>query len=252
MRIVSETPLPELERFEVPALLDVPDIEVTVSDRGFGGLRRRVSVTEADGHITCIEHLGRFGFAAKIDVETLSSIQVSKLLRRRRTSRTPTWSSPWSGGSWCAKATSSPTPPACRSTVTACLITARTDTGKTTTCLMSIKQQGSGLRVRRLAIIDPEGTGPVLPEAVDDLPPHMLHAVKGAADVGGGRAALQVQGRLHSKFGRSVGMAFGEHQPARGHDERARPDGRAAAEFHVDRLIPEAELVARSTSTGSW
>ena len=38
----------------------------------------------------------------------------------RRTSRTPTWSSPWCGGSWCARATSSRTPPACRSTVTAC------------------------------------------------------------------------------------------------------------------------------------
>ena len=82
VRIVSETPLPELERFEVPELHGEPDIEVAVSNKGFGGLRRRVTVTEHDGEVTYVEHLGRFGFAAKIDVETLSQIQVSKLLRR--------------------------------------------------------------------------------------------------------------------------------------------------------------------------
>ena len=242
VRIVSETPLPELERFEVPALLDVPDIEVSVSNRGFGGLRRRVSVTEADGHITYIEHLGRFGFAAKIDVETLSRIQVSKLLRRSPHVAYTNVVEPVVRWVMVRKGYILAHAACLQIDGHGVLITARTDTGKTTTCLMSIKQQGSGFVSDDMVIIDPEGRALSYPKPLT-ISSHTLHAVKGAPMSVAGRAALQVQGRLHSKFGRSVGMAFGNINLPVATMSALVQMAVPPPKFHVDRLIPEAELV---------
>jgi dolichol-phosphate mannosyltransferase len=240
--IASETPLPELERFEVPALLGVPDIEVTVSNRGFGGLRRRVSVTEADGDITYIEHLGRFGFAAKIDVETLSRIQVSKLLRRSPHVAYTNVVEPVVRWVMVRKGYILAHAACLQIDGHGVLITARTDTGKTTTCLMSIKQQGSGFVSDDMVIIDPEGRALSYPKPLT-ISSHTLHAVKGAPMSTTGRAALQVQGRIHSKFGRSVGMAIGNINLPVATMSALVQMIVPPPKFHVDRLIPEAELV---------
>ncbi len=241
--IASETPLPELERFEVPALLGAPDIEVTVSNRGFGGLRRRVSVTEADGHITYIEHLGRFGFAAKIDVENLSRIQVSKLLRRSPHVAYTNVVEPVVRWVMVRKGYILAHAACLQIDGHGVLITARTDTGKTTTCLMSIKEQGSGFVSDDMVIIDPEGRALSYPKPLT-ISSHTLHAVKGAPMSLAGRAALQVQGRLHSKFGRSVGMAMGNINLPVATMSAVVQMIVPPPKFHVDRLIPEAELVS--------
>jgi putative flippase GtrA len=242
VKITSETPLPELERFEVPALLDAPDIDVTVSNRGFGGLRRRVSVTEADGEVTYIEHLGRFGFAAKIDVETLSRIQVSKLLRRSPHVAYTNVVEPVVRWLMVRKGYILAHAACLQIDGHGVLITARTDTGKTTTCLKSIKEQGSGFVSDDMVIIDPEGRALSYPKPLT-ISSHTLHAVKGAPMPTITRAALQIQGRIHSKFGRSVGMAIGNINLPIATMSALVQIAVPPPKFHVDRLIPEAELV---------
>jgi hypothetical protein len=243
VRIVSQTPLPELERFEVPALLGEPDIEVVVSNRGFGGLRRRVTVTEHDGEVTYVEQLGRFGFAAKIDIETLSRIQVSKLLRRSPHVAYTNVVEPVVRWLMVRKGYILAHAACLQIDGHGVLITARTDTGKTTTCLKSIKEQGSGFVSDDMVIIDHEGRALSFPKPLT-ISSHTLHAVKGAPMPTLTRAALQIQGRIHSKFGRSVGMAIGNaHLPVATMSalvQMAVPPPK----FHVDRLIPEAELVS--------
>jgi dolichol-phosphate mannosyltransferase len=241
--IVSETPLPELARFEVPLLLDQPDIEVTVSNKGFGGLRRRVLVREDRGIVTYVEHLGRFGFAAKIDVDSLARIQVSKLLKR----------SPH-------VAYTNVVEPVVRWTLVhkgyilahaACLqidghgvlITARTDTGKTTTCLKSIKEQGSGFLSDDMVIIDPSGWAMSYPKPLT-ISSHTLHAVKGAPLALRTRAWLQIQGRIHSRFGRSVGLAIGNVNLPVATMSALVQMIVPPPKFHVDELIPGTELVS--------
>jgi putative flippase GtrA len=243
VRIVSQTPLPELERFEVPALLGEPDIEVVVSNRGFGGLRRRVTVTEHDGEVTYVEQLGRFGFAAKIDIETLSRIQVSKLLRRSPHVAYTNVVEPVVRWLMVRKGYILAHAACLQIDGHGVLITARTDTGKTTTCLKSIREQGSGFVSDDMVIIDHEGRALSFPKPLT-ISSHTLHAVKGAPMPTLTRAALQIQGRIHSKFGRSVGMAIGNaHLPVATMSalvQMAVPPPK----FHVDRLIPEAELVS--------
>jgi len=243
VRIASETPLPELERFEVPALLEEPDIEVTVSNRGFGGLRRRVSVTESDGEVTYIEHLGRFGFAAKIDVETLSRIQVSKLLRRSPHVAYTNVVEPVVRWVLVRKGYILAHAACLQIDGHGVLITARTDTGKTTTCLKSIREQGSGFVSDDMVIIDPEGRALSYPKPLT-ISSHTLHAVKGAPMPAVTRAALQIQGRLHSKFGRTVGMAIGNINLPVATMSALIQMAVPPPKFHVDRLIPEAEVVS--------
>jgi dolichol-phosphate mannosyltransferase len=242
VKITSETPLPELERFEVPDLLGTPDIEVTVSNRGFGGLRRRVSVTEQDGEVTYIEHLGRFGFAAKIDAETLSRIQVSKLLRRSPHVAYTNVVEPVVRWLMVRKGYILAHAACLQIDGHGVLITARTDTGKTTTCLKSIKEQGSGFVSDDMVIIDPEGHALSYPKPLT-ISSHTLHAVKGAPMPPITRAALQIQGRIHSKFGRSVGMAIGNINLPIATMSALVQMAVPPPKFHVDRLIPEAELV---------
>jgi hypothetical protein len=234
--------LPELERFEVLALLGEPDIRVAVSNRGFGGLRRRVSVTEQDGEVTYIEHLGRFGFAAKIDVETLSRIQVSKLLRRSPHVAYTNVVEPVVRWMMVRKGYILAHAACLQIDGHGVLITARTDTGKTTTCLKSIKEQGSGFVSDDMVIIDPEGHALSYPKPLT-ISSHTLHAVKGAPMPAITRAALQLQGRIHSKFGRSVGMAIGNVNLPVATMSALVQMAVPPPKFHVDRLIPEVEMV---------
>ena len=241
--IVSQTPLPELDRFEVPLLLDAPDIEVTVSNKGFGGLRKRVHVAESDGTVSYVEHLGRFGFAAKIDVDTLARIQVSKLLKRSPHVAYTNVVEPVVRWLLVRKGYILAHAACLRIDGHGVLITARTDTGKTTTCLLSIKEQGSGFVSDDMVIIDPSGRALSYPKPLT-ISSHTLHAVKGAPMSLGARAWLQVQGRLHSRFGRSVGMAIGNVNLPVATMSAIVQMIIPPPKFHVDRLIPDAELVS--------
>ena len=61
------------------------------------------------------------------------------------------------------------------------------------------------------------------------------------------RSWLQVQGRLHSKFGRSVGMAFGNINLPVASMSAIVQMIIPPPKFQVDRLIPEAEIVSSLT-----
>jgi putative flippase GtrA len=241
--IVSQTPLPELARFQVPLLLDEPDLEVTVSNKGFGGLRTRVQVTEDAGDVTYVEHLGRFGFAAKIDVDSLATIQVSKLLKRSPHVAYTNVVEPVVRWMLVRKGYILAHAACLEIDGHGVLITARTDTGKTTTCLKSIKEQGSGFVSDDMVIIEPSGRARSYPKPLT-ISSHTLNAVKGAPMPLGTRAWLQVQGRIHSRFGRTVGMAIGNINLPIATMSALVQMIIPPPKFHVDQLIPGAELVS--------
>ena len=242
--IVSQTPLPELARFQVPLLLDEPDIDITVSNKGFGGLRRRVHVVQEAGVVTYVEHFGRFGFAAKIDVDSLATIQVSKMLRRSPHVAYTNVVEPVVRWLLVRKGYILAHAACLEIDGHGVLITARTDTGKTTTCLKSIKEQGSGFVSDDMVIIDASGQARSYPKPLT-ISSHTLNAVKGAPIALGTRAWLQIQGRIHSRFGRSVGMAIGNINLPIATMSALVQMIVPPPKFHVDQLIPGAELVDR-------
>ena len=240
--IVSQTELPELVRFEVSSLLGPADIEVTVSNKGFGGLRRRVDVREENGSITYVEHLGRFGFAATIDVDTLAHIQVSKFLRRSPHVAYTNVVEPVVRWVMVRKGYILAHAACLQIDGHGVLITARTDTGKTTTCLKSIKEQGSGFVSDDMVIIDRRGHALSYPKPLT-ISSHTLNAVKGAPMPRHTRVWLQIQGRIHSKFGRSVGMAIGTINLPIATMSALVQIIVPPPKFQFDRLIPGAKLV---------
>jgi dolichol-phosphate mannosyltransferase len=244
--ITSESRLPELVRFQVPALLGPADIQVVVSNEGFGGLRRTIDVVEEGSTVSYVEHLGRHGFATKIDVDTLAHIQVSKLLRRSPHVAYTNVVEPVVRWVMVRKGYILAHAACLQIDGHGVLITARTDTGKTTTCLKSIKEQGTGFVSDDMVIIDHRGNALSYPKPLT-ISSHTLNAVKGAPMRLRTRAWLQVQGRLHSKFGRSVGMAFGNINLPVASMSAIVQMIIPPPKFQVDRLIPEVDIVPSLT-----
>ena len=244
--ITSESRLPELVRFQVPALLGPADIEVVVSNEGFGGLRRTIDVIEEGSTVSYVEHLGRHGFATKIDVDTLAHIQVSKLLRRSPHVAYTNVVEPVVRWVMVRKGYILAHAACLQIDGHGVLITARTDTGKTTTCLKSIKEQGTGFVSDDMVIIDHRGNALSYPKPLT-ISSHTLNAVKGAPLPLRTRSWLQVQGRLHSKFGRSVGMVFGNINLPVASMSAIVQMIIPPPKFQVDRLIPEVEIVPSLT-----
>jgi putative flippase GtrA len=88
------------------------------------------------------------------------------------------------------------------------LITARTDTGKTTTILKALDHDASlGFISDDLTLVHPDGRVLSYPKPLT-ISQHTLHAVKTPNLTRNQRAALVVQARLHSRGGRSIGMAL--------------------------------------------
>ena len=244
--ITSESRLPELVRFQVPALPGPADIQVVVSNEGFGGLRRTIDVVEEGSTISYVEHLGRHGFATKIDVDTLAHIQVSKLLRRSPHVAYTNVVEPVVRWVMVRKGYILAHAACLQIDGHGVLITARTDTGKTTTCLKSIKEQGTGFVLRRHGDHRSSRQRAVLSEAADDLVAHPERG-QGRADApsharvaaGAGSSALEVRPLCRD--------GVRQHQPARRLDERDRADDYPAAQVPGGPVDPQVEIVPSLT-----
>ena len=110
------------------------------------------------------------------------------------------------------------------------LITARTDTGKTTTALKTLDSLPFSFLSDDLTLLIARRAGAHVPEAADDQPAHAVRGEDAAADRRKERTELIVQSRLHSRSGRLFGLIIAQDRHARGDHERARAAGRAAAE----------------------
>src|SRR5438094_7758559 len=85
----------------------------------------------------------------------------------------------------------------------ATLLSAQTDTGKTSTVIQLIRQHGYGFLSDDMTIIAPDGRAICYPKPMT-LSYHTMSSISGGDLKRGQRAALAVQSRLHSKSGRSV------------------------------------------------
>jgi hypothetical protein len=109
--------------------------------------------------------------------------------------------------------------------------------------LKSIKEQGSGFVSDDMVIIDPTGFAMTYPKPLT-ISSHTLHAIKGAPLPWYTRAWLQIQGRIHSKFGRSVGLAIGNINLPVASMSAIVQMIIPPPKFQFDELVPEAPLVS--------
>jgi putative flippase GtrA len=207
LRLDSDTELPELLYFRTAAVTP-PDIRIKT--RRVGALPTpRVRLRRDGDRITYREHLGIFGADFNVTLGNPIEVEASQLLSLSRhvlytnvieaLLRFVLVSKGYvllhsAGLEVDGKAT---------------LLSAQTDTGKTSTVINMVRERGWRFISDDMAIIDPKGIVRTFPKPMT----LSFHTMTRAVDVKTlsprKRVQLQVQSRVHSKSGRTVGKGLG-------------------------------------------
>jgi dolichol-phosphate mannosyltransferase len=207
VRVRSRVGLPELAAFNVAYDIE-PDLWVRRRWLG-GGPRLHVAVdSEPDGTIRYREHFGRLSAAFSVTPgkpiildanwllvwshHVLYTNMVEPLLRFMLVTRGHVLLH-------CA---------AIESPAGAVLLSAQTDTGKTSTVLRLLMRHAWKFIADDMAIVSPDGTVLSYPKPMT-LSSHTMHAVNDRVLPLADRLMLGIRSRLHSREGRAVGHALG-------------------------------------------
>jgi dolichol-phosphate mannosyltransferase len=242
--VCSDGRLPELERFRIGDQIDDPTIRVRLG---------RVRAARPDPK-TAIEpviyrEVHARGFAIRLDLGERTEILASSLLRH----------SPH-------VLYTNVVEPVLRWTFVRCgyalvhgaclsvngqgfLITAKTDTGKTTTILKTLDAHPHAFLSDDLTIVCPDGRVLTYPKPLT-ISRHTLHAVRTPLLGRRERLALIVQSRLHSRSGRLFGLLLAKtHLPAATMNALVQwivPPPK----FQIDRLIPDVTVAREARLAG--
>jgi putative flippase GtrA len=206
-RLQSRAALPELAAFNQSTAIE-PDIVID-RRRGLGGLPRlRVAVRSEGSRITYREQLGLMGVAFDVDLarpirihanwllswshHVLYTNVVEPLLRFHLASRDAVLLH-------CASVDTE---------AGALLLSAQTDTGKTSTLLRLLMRHPWGFMGDDMAIVRADGRVLAYPKPMT-LSLHTMSAVSDSALPLADRVMLGIRSRVHSKQGRSIGHALG-------------------------------------------
>jgi putative flippase GtrA len=237
--VTSDSRLPELERFRVGELKGEPDIRVYLGRPGVNGAPT----------IRYREGLGRLGFAVTIArgdrVEAVASPVLGHsphVLYTNVVEPILRWTFAERGyalvhGACLANGSD------------AFLITARTDTGKTTTSLKLLDNRDYSFLSDDLTLVSPDGRVFTYPKPLT-ISRHTLRAVKTPLLSRRERLGLFVQSRLHSRSGRRLALILARtHLPAATINtfiQMLVPPPK----YHVERLVPGVEIVPEARLAG--
>ena len=206
-RLRSRVALPELAAFNVSTAVE-PDIVID-RHRALGGFpRTRIDIRSEGAQIRYREQLGLLGVAFDVDLgspirvdanwllawshHVLYTNVVEPLLRFHLTSRDAVLLH-------CASADTESG---------ALLLSAQTDTGKTSTLLRLLMKEPWAFMSDDMAIVLPDGRVLSYPKPMT-LSLHTMSAVNDGALPFADRVMLAIRSRVHSKQGRSIGHALG-------------------------------------------
>jgi dolichol-phosphate mannosyltransferase len=209
IQVASMFELPELEYFRVPALSADPDIRLRLERRykerrkmeRSGGKPRR-----AQDNIHYAESLGRYGFEVTISNKNVVEVAVSPILRHSLHVLYTNVIEPILRWTFVRKGYALVHAACVSFDGQAVLVTARTDTGKTSTILRTVDNYACAFLSDDMTIVSKNGQVMSYPKPLT-ISNHTLSAVNANSSLTWWeRVALQFQSRLHSKGGRKVGM----------------------------------------------
>ena len=210
IKVASMFELPELEYFRVPALTADPDIRIRL-ERRHRKDRRRTGRTagsprRATDNIHYAESLGRYGFEVSISNKDLVNIAVSPILRFSRHVLYTNVVEPILRWTFVRKGYALVHAACVSFDGQAVLVTAQTDTGKTSTILRTVDNFACSFLSDDMTIVGKDGQVMSYPKPLT-ISNHTLSAVNANSSLTWWeRIALQFQSRLHSKSGRKVGL----------------------------------------------
>jgi dolichol-phosphate mannosyltransferase len=220
IKVASMFKLPELEYFRVPALTTEPDIRVRLerrrrdrrrmtakpAARAAATQRRSGSERRFEERIHYAESLGRFGFEITIAHKDCVEVAVSSILRFSPHVLYTNVIEPLLRWNFVRKGYALVHAACVAVNGQAVLVTAQTDTGKTSTILRTVDNYACSFLSDDMTIISRDGRVMSYPKPLT-ISNHTLSAVNANSSLTWWeRIALQFQSRLHSKSGRKVGL----------------------------------------------
>jgi putative flippase GtrA len=281
--VASDGRLPELERFRIQEQLTDPTIRVRIGSvsrrsvgapptgavlatsngngnaaaasngngNGNGAVQGLDAAMKADaGRITYVE--GRLGLGFGADIEMADgriAVTASPLLKRSPHVLYTNVVEPILRWTFVEKGYALVHAASMAHEGKAFLITARTDTGKTTTCLKTLDEKPYSFLSDDLVLLAPDGRVMTYPKPLT-ISRHTLHAVKAPLLSRRQRFTLFYQSRLHSRSGRRFAMLIAKtHMPAATINALVQllvPPPK----YQVDKLIPHVEIAPEAMVGG--
>ncbi len=245
--IASEGRLPELARFRVDAPIADPTITVRL-----GRLAERgVAAQELDGltQLHYVEKFGNLGFGARFELGERSDITATPVLRWSPHVLYTNIVEPVLRWTFVQKGYALVHAACLSEGENAFLITARTDTGKTTTALKTLDQLPFSFLSDDLTLVTPDGRALTYPKPLT-ISRHTVSAVNTPQLTRTERLKLIVQSRLHSKSGRLFGLIIAKTGlPAatmNAYVQALVPPPK----FQVDYLVPHAPVIPEANLRG--
>ena len=210
IRVASKYELPELEYFRVPALTAEPDIILRLERRHRKDRRRTErnagTPRRSTDNIHYGESLGRYGFEISISNKDRVNIAVSPILRFSRHVLYTNVVEPILRWSFVRRGYALVHAACVSFDGQAVLVSAQTDTGKTSTILRTVDNYACSFLSDDMTIVSRDGRVMSYPKPLT-ISNHTLSAVKANSSLTWWeRIALQFQSRLHSKSGRKMGL----------------------------------------------
>jgi putative flippase GtrA len=247
--VASDVRLPELERFAVDRLPAEPTIDVAIGPVVSESAARKTIEISRD-RFTYDEGLGALGFAVDIDIADSIRITASRLLRRSPHVLYTNIVEPVLRWNFAERGYALVHAACMASGDNAFLITARTDTGKTTTILKSLDANpGLAFLSDDLTLLCPDGRVLTYPKPLT-ISRHTVAAVKAPLLSRKERLALVFQSRLHSKSGRSFAFFLSKHNLPVATINTIVQLLVPPPKYHVDRLVPDVLRIKEARLTG--
>ncbi len=249
--VVSEGYLPELEPFRVKGEIQDPTIRVRI------GIPRPQKPGEEHGvYMRYREVFGHVGFEVGIKMGDTVDVTASPVLKMSPHVLYTNVVEPILRWTFVKKGYALVHGATIAFGNSAYMITARTDTGKTTTLLKILAyQRRTGDRAAFLSddmtIVSPDGTAMTYPKPLT-ISHHTLHAVNADTLNFRERLVLPFQSRIHSRSGRKFAMLISKtHMPAATINmftQMVVPPPK----YFVEKLVPNVKLTSKANLTGMF
>jgi dolichol-phosphate mannosyltransferase len=237
--VKSDARLPELERFRIGELIGEADVRVRLGKVTPNG----------DAAVHYREGPGRVGFAVMISLGDRVEATASRLLRRSPHVLYTNVVEPILRWKFAERGYALVHAACLASGEDAFLVTARTDTGKTTTSLRMLDSHPYSFLSDDLTLVSGDGRVLTYPKPLT-ISRHTLKAVKTPLLSRRERLGLVVQSRLHSRSGRRFAFVLARtHLPAATINaviQMIVPPPK----YHVERLVPGVALAPEARLTG--
>ena len=239
LRIDSEVLLPELAYFRVDDPGERPDVRIRIA--GSQALPEVETENPAGSDFSYREILGPLGFWVRITYGARADVLASPLLRLSPHVLYTNVVEPLFRWMLVEKGYALVHAACLAVGGKAILLTAPTDTGKTTTILQLLKRHPFTFLSDDMTILHRDGLLLSYPKPLT-ISRHTLEAVNGATISRAGRLALHVQSRVHSKSGRKTALSLARLPLPMASVNTVAQILVPPPKYFVDRLVPETTI----------